>query len=47
MISGESPFKKEVERFLEESGVREASAEILGPFSDIANRASGPGLESG
>ena len=40
MISGESLFKQEIEQFLEESGVREASAEILGPFSDIANRIS-------
>ncbi len=38
VISPESPFKEDVKRFLEESGVREKSEEILGPFSDMANQ---------
>ena len=37
MISSESPFKAEVEELLEASGVKGSSAEILGPFSDLAN----------
>lgn len=40
MLSTESPLKAEVEELLESSGVKEASAEILGPFSDLANRIS-------
>ena len=40
MISSESPFKAEVEELLEASGVKASSAEILGPFSDLANRIS-------
>ena len=40
MLSTESPLKEEVEQLLESSGVKEASAEILGPFSDLANRIS-------
>jgi len=38
IISPESPFKEEVQQYLEESGVKEKSDEILGPFSDIANQ---------
>jgi len=38
LISDKSPFKEEVQQFLEESGIRDTSGEILGPFSDIANR---------
>lgn len=40
MISSDSPFKTEVEALLEESGVKASSAEILGPFSDLANGVS-------
>lgn len=40
MISSDSPFKAEVEELLEASGVKASSAEILGPFSDLANRIS-------
>jgi sterol desaturase/sphingolipid hydroxylase (fatty acid hydroxylase superfamily) len=35
ILSPESPFKEEVQQLLEESGVREKSEEILGPFSEI------------
>lgn len=38
LISPNSPFKEDVQRFLEESGIKESSDEILGPFSDLANR---------
>ena len=38
IISPASPFKKEVEQYLEESGVKERTDEILGPFSDIVNQ---------
>ena len=38
VLSPESPFKEEVQAYLEESGVKEATDEILGPFSDITNQ---------
>lgn len=38
LISPESPFKEEVQRFIEESGIGEKSDEILGPFSDISKQ---------
>ena len=38
LLSPESPFKEEVQRYLEESGVKERTDEILGPFSDITNQ---------
>ena len=38
VLSPESPFKEEVQTYLEESGVKETSDEILGPFSDITNQ---------
>ena len=38
VLEGDGPFKEEVKQFLEESGIAEASEEILGPFSDITNR---------
>ena len=38
IISPASPFKKEVEQYLEESGIKERTDEILGPFSDIVNQ---------
>jgi sterol desaturase/sphingolipid hydroxylase (fatty acid hydroxylase superfamily) len=38
VLSPESPFKEEVQQLLEESGVKEKSDEILGPFSDITNQ---------
>lgn len=38
VLSPESPFKEEVQTYLEESGVKEMSDEILGPFSDITNQ---------
>ena len=38
VLSLESPFKEEVQTYLEESGVKETSDEILGPFSDITNQ---------
>lgn len=38
VLSPESPFKEEVQAYLEESGVKEATGEILGPFSDITNQ---------
>jgi len=38
IISPKSPFKEEVRQLLEESGVKEKSDEILGPFSDITNQ---------
>lgn len=37
LISDKSPFKDDVQLFLEQSGIEEKSGEILGPFSDIAN----------
>lgn len=38
IISPKSPFKEDVQRYLEESGVKEKTEEILGPFSDITNQ---------
>jgi sterol desaturase/sphingolipid hydroxylase (fatty acid hydroxylase superfamily) len=38
IISPESPFKEEVRQLLEESGIKEKSDEVLGPFSDITNQ---------
>lgn len=38
LLNRKSPFKEEVQQFLEESGVKDASGEILGPFSDITNQ---------
>ena len=38
VLKGEAPLKEEIQQIVEESGVKEASAEILGPFSDITNR---------
>lgn len=38
LISPKSPFKEEVQKFLEDSGIKAKSEEILGPFSDIANQ---------
>ena len=38
VLSPESPFKEEVKQFLDESGVKETTDEILGPFSDITNQ---------
>lgn len=38
VLSHKSPFKEEVQQFLDESGVKEKSDEILGPFSDITNQ---------
>jgi sterol desaturase/sphingolipid hydroxylase (fatty acid hydroxylase superfamily) len=38
LISPESPFKEEVQQFLQDSGIKEKSDEILGPFSDITNQ---------
>ena len=38
VLSPESPFKKEVQQYLEESGIKETTDEILGPFSDITNQ---------
>ncbi len=40
ILSGKSPFKEEVEYFLQDSGIKESTAEILGPFSDITNQIS-------
>ncbi|MDG2376292.1 MAG: sterol desaturase family protein [Woeseiaceae bacterium] len=37
-LSPESPFKEEVQKYLEESGVKETTDEILGPFSEITNQ---------
>jgi len=38
LISPKSPFKEEVRQYLDESGIKEQSDEILGPFSDITNQ---------
>ena len=38
VLSPESPFKEEVQTYLKESGVKETTDEILGPFSDITNQ---------
>lgn len=38
LLDGKGPFEDEVQQFIAESGIRETSEEILGPFSDIANR---------
>jgi sterol desaturase/sphingolipid hydroxylase (fatty acid hydroxylase superfamily) len=38
VLDGKGPFKEEMAQFVQESGLKEASEEILGPFSDIANR---------
>ena len=38
VLSPESPFKEEVQTYLEGSGVKETTNEILGPFSDITNQ---------
>ncbi len=38
VLDGKGPFKEEMEQFVQESGLQEKSEEILGPFSDIANR---------
>ena len=40
ILSGKSPFKEEMEYFLQDSGIKESTAEILGPFSDITNQIS-------
>lgn len=40
VLQGEGPFKEEVEQFLEESGIKASSEEILGPFSEITNQVS-------
>lgn len=37
-ISPESPFKADVADFMERSGIRDGSAEILGPFTDITHQ---------
>jgi sterol desaturase/sphingolipid hydroxylase (fatty acid hydroxylase superfamily) len=36
ILTGESPFKEEAQRLIEETGAVESANEILGPFSDIA-----------
>jgi sterol desaturase/sphingolipid hydroxylase (fatty acid hydroxylase superfamily) len=38
VLDGKSPFKEQVQQLLVESGVRDSTAEVLGPFSDITNR---------
>jgi sterol desaturase/sphingolipid hydroxylase (fatty acid hydroxylase superfamily) len=38
ILDGKGPFKEQMQQFVEESGLRESSEEILGPFSDITNR---------
>lgn len=38
VISPKSPFKEDVQQYLVESGIKEKSDEILGPFSDISNQ---------
>lgn len=38
LLSPKSPFKEEVQQYLEESGIKETTDEILGPFSDITNQ---------
>ena len=40
ILSGKSPFKEEMEYFLQDSGIKESTAKILGPFSDITNQIS-------
>ena len=38
LLSPKSPFKEEVQQYLEETGIKERTDEILGPFSDVANQ---------
>ena len=38
LLSLKSPFKEEVQQYLEETGAKERTEEILGPFSDVANQ---------
>ena len=38
VLDGKGPFKEQMEQFVAESGLKESSEEILGPFSDITNR---------
>ena len=38
VVDGKGPFKEKMEQFVAESGLKESSEEILGPFSDITNR---------
>lgn len=38
VLEGEGPFKEDVQQFLEESGIKASSEEILGPFSDMTNQ---------
>ena len=38
VLDGKSPFKEEVQQFLQETGIEESAAEILGPFSDMTNQ---------
>ena len=38
LLSLKSPFKEEVQQHLEETGIKERTDEILGPFSDVANQ---------
>ena len=33
-----APCSEEVQQFLQDSGIKDSAAEILGPFSDTANR---------
>ena len=37
-LDGEGPFKEQVQQFVEETGVKESAADILGPFSDMTNQ---------
>ncbi len=38
VLSPAHPFKKEIEEYLLDSGIKERTDEILGPFSDIVNQ---------
>ena len=38
LLDGKSPFKEEAQLYLQESGIEESAAQILGPFSDITNQ---------
>ncbi|MEE8077951.1 MAG: sterol desaturase family protein [Pseudomonadales bacterium] len=38
LLDGKSPFKEEVQLYLQESGIEESAAQILGPFSDITSQ---------
>lgn len=38
VLDGKGPFKEQMQQFVAESGLKESSEEILGPFSDITNR---------